>query len=105
VGLDVVLIQLHEAVPLVETVGRAAVQDVELDWQAKGIRLGQQHFQDRSAQPAIVMAAGEVERIDLDLALADAEADAACRLVTDQDQPEAGSLKCSRNIRLAREGL
>ena len=46
VGLDVVLALLHEAVPLVEAVGRAAQQHVELDRQADCIGLGQQELQD-----------------------------------------------------------
>ena len=88
-GLDVVFAELHEAVSFVEAARRTAAQHLQPHREAERIGLRQQHFQDRSAQPAIVMLAGEVERIDLDLALADAEGDTARRLVTDQDQPEA----------------
>src|SRR5215216_5121595 len=90
VGFDIVLSLLHEAMPLVEAVGRAAEQHVELAGQAERIGFGQQNFQDFSPQPAIVIAAGEVEGIDLDLGVADAEADAARKLVADQDRAQPG---------------
>src|SRR5688500_13720758 len=90
VGFDTVLALLHEAVPLVEAVGRAAEQHVELAGQAQRIGFGEQDLQDLRTQTAVVIAAGEIEGIDLYLGLADPEADAARDLVADQDQAQAG---------------
>ena len=78
-GLDVVFAKLHEAMSFVEAARRTAAQHLQPHREAECIGFCQQHFQDRSAQPAIVMSAGEIEGVDLDLALADAEADTARR--------------------------
>src|SRR6185503_8844552 len=49
----------------------------------------EQHLQDRAAEAGVVVAAGEIEGIELDLVRFDAEADAADDLVAGQDQAHA----------------
>ena len=90
VGLDVVFVELHEAMAFVEAVSRAAAQHFQPHRQALRISLGQQHFQDCRAEPAILVAPVEIERVDLDFIFAGPEADAARPFVVDQDQPQAG---------------
>ena len=66
-AFDGVFGELHEAVAEVEAVGLAAVQDLEADRQAERIGFGQQDLQDRGAEARVVMAAVEIEGVELDL--------------------------------------
>ncbi len=59
------------------------------------VGFGQQRLQDLRAEPGIAQAAVEIERVDLDLVVLPAKADAAHTLVAQQDQAHAGFIEMS----------
>ncbi len=87
VALDLVFLELHEAMAQVEAVGLAALQHLETHRQARRVGFVEKRLQDPGAESGIVQAAIEIEGVDRDLAVAPAKADAAHALSVQQDQP------------------
>ena len=104
-AFDLVLGELHEAVAEVEAVGLAAVQDFEAIGRPERIGFGEQDLQDRRCRGRVVMAAVEIERVELDLrrrrrgSRRSRSSSSSTRI-----RRMPGSSKCSRKMRRARSG-